>query len=91
MEAYLVRAVGRAALIALAVLLFPFAAMRYTREVNWGVEDFLAAWLLIFVAGLSCSILLRQIQGTVRRIAALGLVLAVAAAVWVHLAAGLFS
>lgn len=91
MNAFLSRSASRTALWTLALLLVPLVAMQVTNEVNWGIEDFLAAAVLLFVAGMSYSLATHLARTAVQRIAVAVLVLAVLSAVWVHLAVGLFT
>ena len=90
-NAFLSRSASRTALWTLALLLVPLVAMQVTNEVNWGIEDFLAAAVLLFVAGMSYSLATRLARSAVQRIAVAVLVLAVLSTVWAHLAVGLFT
>jgi hypothetical protein len=65
--------------------------MIFTKEVNWGIEDFLAAGVLLFAAGMAYSLATRRARSTVHRLAVAALVLVVLAAVWAQLAVGLFT
>ena len=59
-------------------------------EVNWGIEDFAAAALLLGGAGLALEAVLRFVRGTGARLG-LGLAIGVALMlVWAELAVGLF-
>ena len=69
----------------------PLVAMLFTKEVNWGIEDFVAAGVLLFVAGMAYSLATRKARSAVQRLAVAALVLVVLAAVWAQLAVGLFS
>ncbi|WP_425259579.1 hypothetical protein ACPOLB_01775 [Rubrivivax sp. RP6-9] len=89
MNAFVLRSVIRTALVTLALLLFPLVAMRFTQEVNWGLEDFVAAGVLLFAAGMVYSLATRRTRSTPRRLAAAAAVLVAVAAVWAHLAVGL--
>jgi hypothetical protein len=59
-------------------------------NMNWGIEDVTAALLLLLLAaaGLWCVFSLMR-PGPLRRISAIAIIVAVAAA-WAHLAVGLF-
>ena len=91
MNASLSRSVSRTALVTLALLLVPLVAMLFTKEVNWGIEDFVAAGVLLFAAGMAYSLATRKARSAVQRRAVAALVLVVLAAVWTQLAVGLFS
>ena len=90
MTSSLRRSLRRSALVTLALLLIPLAAMHVTSEVNWGIEDFVAGGLLLFTAGMVYSIAAHRTHSRARRIGIAILVLGVLGTVWVHLAAGLF-
>lgn len=91
MNASLSRSARRAARWTLALLLVPLVAMPFTNEVNWGIEDFRAAGVLLFVAGMTYSLATRLARSTVQRVAIAVLVLAVFGTVWAQLAVGLFT
>jgi hypothetical protein len=65
--------------------------MQFTREVNWGIEDFLSAGILLFGAGMAYSLATRRARSAVQRLAVAALVLAVLGSVWAQLAVGLFA
>ncbi len=91
MNASLSRSVSRTALVTLTLLLVPLVAMLFTKEVNWGIEDFVAAGVLLFAAGMAYSLATRRLRGTVQRAAVAALVLVALAAVWAQLAVGIFA
>ncbi|MGD9564151.1 MAG: hypothetical protein AB7F88_18340 [Pyrinomonadaceae bacterium] len=72
------------------VLLIPYAAMRFTNEVNWKPLDFVAAGVLLVGAGLTCELALRLIKKRGFRIAACAIVLLALLVVWAELAVGIF-
>lgn len=89
--ASLARSAIRVAVVTLALLLVPVAAMLFTVEVNWGIEDFSIAGILLFVAGMAYSILARRLQSTEQRVAVAAVILLALGAVWAQLAVGLFT
>ncbi len=91
MNASLSRSVSRTALVTLALLLIPLVAMLFTKEVNWGIEDFVAAGVLLLVAGMAYSLATHGVRSTVHRLAVAAFVLVVLATVWAQLAVGLFA
>jgi hypothetical protein len=91
MSASLLRAAGANAALTLALLLIPLVAMRFTKEVNWGIGDFVAAAGLLFCAGMVYSIAVRRTRTATQRIVLATLVLAVFGTLWAELAVGLFS
>ena len=72
------------------VLLIPLVAMQFTKELNWGVEDFVIMGVLLFAMGLIYELAVRRIQVSTRRIIA-GVVLAlIFILIWAELAVGIF-
>jgi hypothetical protein len=85
------RNVLRVLAITATLLLLPLVAMQFTREVNWGLEDFLAAGILLSGTGLAYVFLSRMVR-TPRRRALLGAGLGAALLLaWAELAVGIFS
>jgi hypothetical protein len=85
------RNVLRVLLATAALLLVPLVAMQFTREVNWGLEDFLAAGMLLSGTGLAYLFLARMVRTPRRRMllgGGLGVMLLL---VWAELAVGIFS
>ena len=72
------------------ILLIPFIAMQYSREVNWGIFDFLAMGGLLLIAGFAGELVLRKVKPTARRIIWLMAVLIIFLLVWAELAVGIF-
>lgn len=91
MNASLSRTVALTAMVTIALLMIPAVAMLFTKEVNWGLEDFVAAAALLFGAGIICSVAVRRTRTTKQRIAVVGLVFAVLGTIWAELAVGLFT
>lgn len=73
--------------LAAALLLAPAIAMQFTREMNWGAGDFVAAALIIGGIGLGLEAAAR-LQGRTRVIVGALAVLA-GLAVWAELAVGI--
>ena len=70
-------------------LLAPAVAMRFTGEVNWGGEDFLAAAAMILVTGSLVELSLRVFRRPATRLAAAGALASAFLLVWAQLAVGL--
>lgn len=81
----------RSALATAALLAVLGIAMQFTPAFNWGLEDFAAAGVLIFIAVLACQIAWRSGKTRGPRVIMVAAVLVVAALVWAELAVGLFS
>ncbi len=73
-----------------AILLLPLLAMLVTEEMNWGLEDFAAAALLLGAAGLAVELAVHVVRGRRARVAAGLAILAALLLVWAELAVGLF-
>lgn len=84
------RAAFGAAVVSALLLLVPLGAMRLTPEVNWGPGDFVAAFALLFTAGMACALGTRQVARRSQRVAVVAVVLLALAVVWAELAVGLF-
>lgn len=76
---------------AIAVLLaLPAIAMRLTAEVNWGLEDFAAAAILLGGAGLALEVAARVLVAPGQRLVAALVIAAILLLVWAELAVGIF-
>ena len=85
------RSLLRLALAVGLLLLIPAVATQTTTEMNWGVEDFLAAGVLVFIAGASYLFVTRHAKSRNGKAAvALGVLLTLAL-VWAELAVGIFT
>ena len=78
------------ALATALLLLVPAIAMQFTSEVAWGPGDFVVAAVLLFGAGVTTILGLRQLRGTGPRAAFIFAVGFCLALVWAELAVGLF-
>ncbi len=77
------------ALVTALMLLLPWVAMQFSKEVNWNLSDFVVAGLLLFGFGLAYELTGRRNRKFLFRLA---LAIALAAAlilVWLNLAVGL--
>jgi len=76
--------------IVLLLLLIPFIAMQFSKEVNWSIMDFLAAGVLLFGTGLTIQFVLRKVKTRKNRILICGIILLLLLLLWTELAVGLF-
>lgn len=83
------RLIGIVILVAL-LLLIPFTAMQFTKEVNWDAFDFVVAAVLLLGTGVVCEIVLRTVRSTQNRIIICGILLVLLFLVWAELAVGIF-
>lgn len=72
------------------LLLVPAVAMRYSRDVSWGIEDFVAAALLLFLAGAIAVCGIRRLHKPGQKFGLVMLVLTALLVLWAELAVGLF-
>ena len=83
------RSAAGVAVVAAFILLLPLLAMQFTDEVVWSLLDFVAAWVLLFSAGLTYKLVARKMSNITYR-AAVGVAVATALLlVWTNLAVGL--
>ncbi len=85
------RAAATSATCAAVLLLVPLLAMLITREVNWGIGDFVVAGMLIFCARMAYAIVSMQLPNKPQRIAWALVILLALLLVWAELAVGIFS
>lgn len=80
------------ALISAAALLLslPFFAMRFTKEVNWGLFDFLVMGFLLFGTAFILEFILRNAKSLKSRIIFCAIALSVLTLIWAELAVGIF-
>ena len=72
------------------LLLIPFIAMQFTREVNWDIADFLVMGTLLAGTGLMIELILRKVKKPKLRLALCIGILAILFLVWAELAVGIF-
>ena len=75
---------------AAGLLLIPAIAMQFTREVEWGLEDFLTMGAMLTLACGAFELAVRMIQSTTGRGLAGVAILGIFLLVWVELAVGIF-
>ena len=75
--------------LAAALLALPAVAMRFTGEVNWGAEDFIAAALLLGGLGLGIELVLRLPGRLAWRLGAVAALVLAFMLTWANLAVGL--
>ena len=73
-----------------ALLLVPLAAMQFTKEVAWGLGDFLLAGALLFSAGTAIVLAIRGFKRPGHRNFVILAIVLIVALVWAELAVGLF-
>ncbi len=69
-------------------LLIPFVGNIYVNGWNWGVGDFVFAWIFFILLGSTYTFVTKQISNSTYRILAGIVVVLVFASVWVMLATG---
>ncbi len=79
----------RSAIVTLAILLIPFAAMRFSSEVNWSVSDFVIMGALVFTTTLAFNLAAASRGNMAYRAAACLAIAATFLLIWVNLAVGI--
>ncbi len=72
------------------LLLIPFIAMQFTKEVTWTLFDFIVAGVLLLSTGLACEFVIRKVKKFEYRVAVCLVILAVLLLIGVELAVGIF-
>ena len=72
------------------LLLIPFVAMQFTKEVNWSLMDFVMAGILLFGTSLVIELVLRKVKSSKHRLLISGLILVLLFLLWAELAVGIF-
>ena len=72
------------------LLLIPFIAMQFTKEVSWSLFDFAVAGGLLLSTGLLCELVMRKVTKREYRIALCAGLLVGLILVWIELAVGIF-
>lgn len=72
------------------LLLIPFTAMQFTKEVNWDLKDFLAMGILLTGTALTIEMVLRKVKTPKYRLALCAGILIILFLVWAELAVGIF-
>lgn len=83
------RLIGIVTAVAL-LLLTPLVTMQFTNEVNWKLDDFIVAAILLLGTGLICKLVIRKVSSTGKRIAICAAILFALLVVWAELAVGIF-
>jgi predicted membrane channel-forming protein YqfA (hemolysin III family) len=72
------------------LLLIPFVAMQFTKEVNWSLMDFVMAGILLFGTSLVFELVIRKVKSTKHRLLISGIILLLLFLLWTELAVGIF-
>lgn len=71
-------------------LLIPAVAMQFTKEVNWGLGDFLVAGALLLSLAFGFEYITRHITNKKFQLAACAAAMIAFLLIWAHLAVGIF-
>jgi hypothetical protein len=77
-------------LLCAGILLVPLIAMQFTTEVDWTLQDFLVAAILLFGAGIGIELTLGFFKTRASRIIVMMLILIGVLSLWIQLAIGFF-
>lgn len=80
----------RIALGTALILLIPLTTMKFTNDVNWRLNDFIVASVLLFAAGLALDLIVSKIPGK-NKFIALGVLIVAFLYIWAELAVGIFT
>ncbi|MNU16931.1 hypothetical protein D3C71_51050 [compost metagenome] len=83
------RSAGIVAVVTLLLLMIPFIAMQFTREVDWGAGDFLIMAALLFSTGMAYVLLNRSSTDLAFKLAAAICMGTTFLMIWTNLAVGL--
>lgn len=72
------------------LLLVPGISMLFTNEVNWSIQDFIIAGVLLLSIGLAIEFILRKVRNKQNRIALIIIILMLLILTWIELAVGIF-
>lgn len=72
------------------ILLIPFIAMQFTKEVDWSIFDFVIMGGLLSGTGLLSEFVIRHIKNSDHRIGLIAVILAALFLLWAELAVGIF-
>lgn len=73
------------------ILLVPLVAMQFNDSVNWKLNDFVIAGLLLLAVGLMGDLVISKVHQKSHRIIALSALLIIFLYVWAELAVGIFT
>lgn len=74
----------------LVILLIPLVAMQFSNEVNWKLNDFTMAGILLLGTGLIIELVLRKVKKKEHRKIVVLVTLVLLLLVWIELAVGIF-
>lgn len=77
-------------LLVVLILLVPFVAMRFSKEVNWSTFDFVVAGVLLFSTGLLVELVIRKVTKKKHRIVLFSILIISLLIIWLELAVGIF-
>ena len=76
--------------IPFVILSIPLIAMRFTKEVNWTLSDFLIMGILLFITTFTIDFVLKKFKTLKSRLILVVATLALLVLVWAELAVGIF-
>ena len=76
--------------IPLVLLSIPFVAGFFTKEVNWSVNDFIIAGVLLFTTAFTVDFILSKVKMRGRQFLYISLILIALFLIWAELAVGIF-
>lgn len=73
-----------------SLLLIPLVATNISNQVNWDVQDFVIAAILLCGTALIIELILRQVRSKQNRIVLVAILLVTLLIIWAELAVGIF-
>ncbi len=75
---------------AVSLLLIPFIAMQFTKEVNWSASDFIIMGVLLLLVGSGIEVVRRKNIKSTRRLIYIAMIVISFLLIWLELAVGIF-
>ncbi len=72
------------------LLMIPFIAMQFSSEVNWSLNDFIVAGILLVGVGFAVDLVLRKGKTTNKKLLWISAVIVLFLLLWAELAVGVF-
>ncbi|MFV9552110.1 hypothetical protein [Algibacter sp. PT7-4] len=74
----------------IVILLIPLIGMQFSNQVNWTIQDFIVAGLLLFSASFTVELFLKKFKNKQHRIIIVSAIIIILILIWIELAVGIF-
>lgn len=85
----MIKSIVRVVIIVALILLVPLIAMQFTKEVDWGLSDFVVMGVLLFVTGMGVELSLKKLANPTHKVVVSLLIVFVFLLIWAELAVGI--